>query len=205
MAHPVQKTPLMLYFKTKSITEIQFDEKSETIPGYKCNSCVFGEIKKDPNVKLEMVNSSHFVDSNLKVMKSPKDTLKVSKKEEDLTRHTQLESEKLGNLTRAMLAMTQTKLEPDLGNVTQTQETTQVICAQTLLKLKLGSDASCISSETRNDPNRKREPKAKGRMVIHQCGGCGKYFRYKSSINRHHKKSCKKYRPKVLTERNTVS
>ena len=151
---------------------------------------MFGEIKKDPNVKLEMVNSSHFVDSNLKVMKSPKDTLKVSKKEEDLTRHTQLESEKLGNLTRAMLAMTQTKLEPDLGNVTQTQETTQVICAQTLLELKLGS-------ETRNDPNRKREPKAKGTIVIHQCGGCGKYFRYKSSINRHHKKPCKKYQPKV--------
>ena len=42
----------MLYFKTESITEIQFYEKSETIPDYKCNSCVFGEIKKDPYVKL---------------------------------------------------------------------------------------------------------------------------------------------------------
>ena len=197
MAHPVQKKPLMSYFITKSISEIQFDEKSETIPGYKCDSCVFGEIKKDPNVKSEMVDSRDFVDSNLKVMKLPKDTLKVSKKEEDLIRHTQLESEKLGNLTRVMLAMSQTKLEPSLGNVTQTQEMTQVICAQTLLELKLDSDASCISGETRNDPNQKREPKAKGKIVIHQCGSCGKYFRYKSSINRHHKKPCKKNTPNI--------
>ena len=72
----------MLYFITESITEIQFEEKSETIPGYKCDSCVFGEIMRDPNVKLEMVDSSDFVDRNLKVMKSPNDALKVSNKED---------------------------------------------------------------------------------------------------------------------------
>ena len=151
---------------------------------------------------MEMVNASDFVDCNLKVITSPKDTLKVPKKEDDLVRitqattQTQLEPELLGNLTRTQ-ATTQTQLEPELGNLTRTQATTQ-----TLLALELGN-VSCISGEIGNDPNPKR-PKAKGRTEVHQCGDCGKFFRYKSTIKRHQKKPCKKFWPEVLNQKKYV-
>ena len=45
---------------TESITQ-QSDEKSEKV-GYKCDSCIFGEIGKDPSIKSEMVDANEFVD-----------------------------------------------------------------------------------------------------------------------------------------------
>ena len=133
---------------TESITQ-QSDEKSEKV-GYKCDSCIFGEIGKDPNIKSEMVDANEFVDCKLKVMTSPIDPLKIPKKEEGLIQ---------------AQAMSQTRLEPELDNI------------------------SCFIGEIGNDQNPKR-PKAKGRTEIHQCVNCGIFFRYKSSIKRHQKKLC---------------
>ena len=110
-----------------------------------------GRSSEDEDVRMEMVDVSNFFDCKLKVIKSSAmDTLKVPKKEEGLIQ---------------AQAMTQTRLEPELDNI------------------------SCFIGEIGNDQNPKR-PKAKGRTEIHQCVNCGIFFRYKSSIKRHQKKLC---------------